>query len=51
MDAKASNSKLTGRIWPEFELIQDFISVLVTCKCDEDPIKNEGTIVFTFSPL
>ena len=41
-----------GRIWPKFELVQDIIVVLVTCKYEEDPIKNEGASVFTtFSPL
>ena len=29
------------------KLIQDFIVVLVTCKNEEDPIKNEGARVFT----
>ena len=39
-------------IWPDFELIQDFIlAVLVTCKFDEDPIKSEVAILRTFSPL
>ena len=48
----ASNSKVTGPIWPEFELILVFVPILVTCKYDEDPIKNEGAIVFsTLSPL
>ena len=28
-------------------LFQDFIVVLVTCKNEEDPIKNEGARVFT----
>ena len=30
-----------------FELVQDFMVVLVTCKNEEDPIKNEGARVFT----
>ena len=39
-------------ILPKFELIQAFIVVLVTCKNEEDPIKNEGTRMLTrFSPL
>ena len=38
---------MTGKIWPEIELVQDFMSVLVTCKCDEDPIKSEGNIHIT----
>ena len=29
----------------KFEPIQDFMSVLVTCKNEEDPIKNEGAPV------
>ena len=33
--------------WPEMELVRDVMPVLVTCKFDEDPIKNEGTIVST----
>ena len=32
---------------PKFELIQAFIHVLLTCKNEEDPIKNEGARVFT----
>ena len=31
----------------KFELIQAFKHVLATCKNEEDPIKNEGTRVFT----
>ena len=39
----------SGRI---FNLIRDVIDVLITCKYEEDPIKNEGARVFTtFSPL
>ena len=35
-----------------FELVRDVMDVLVTCKYEEDPIKNEGAIVLTtFSPL
>ena len=32
-------------IWLEFKLIQYFMPVLVTCKFDDDPIKNTGAIV------
>ena len=28
---------------PKFELIQDFIAVLVTCKNEKDPIKIQST--------
>ena len=41
-----------GPIWPNFELVRDLMDVLVTCKYEEDPIKNEGARVdTTFSPL
>ena len=41
-----------GRIWPNFELIQALIHVLLTCKHEKDPIKNSGENVMTsFSPL
>ena len=32
---------MTNPIRPEFELIRDFMPVLITSKFDEDPIKNE----------
>ena len=34
-------------MWPNFELIQDFIVVLVTYKNEEDPIKTEVASVAT----
>ena len=50
--ARADNSAVGGGIWPKFELIQAFIHVLVTCKNEDDRIKNEGARVFTrFLPL
>ena len=50
--SRADNSAVLGRIWPKFELVRDIMVVLVTCKYEEDPIKNEGASVFTtFSPL
>ena len=39
--SRAPNSKVSDGILPKFELIQAFIVVLVTCKNEEDPIKNE----------
>ena len=37
---------------PKFELIQAFMHVLVTCKNEDDQIKNEGARLFTrFLPL
>ena len=38
--SRAGNSVVSGRIWSNFEVIQDIIVVLVTCK-------NEGTRLFT----
>ena len=50
--SRAANSEVSEGILPKYELIQAFIVVLVTCKNEEDPIKNEGTRVLTrFSPL
>ena len=46
------NSAVLGPIWPNFELVRDVMDFLVTCKYEEDLIKNEGARVFTtFSPL
>ena len=30
--SRAANSVVGGQIWPKFELIQDIMSVLITCK-------------------
>ena len=50
--SRPANSAVLGRIWPKFKLVRDIIDVLVTCKYEEDLIKNEGTRVLTrFSPL
>ena len=50
--SRAANSKVSGGILPKFELIQAFIVAPVTCKNDEDPIKNEGARALTrFSPI
>ena len=40
--SRATTSKVSGGILSKFELIEAFIIVLVTCKNEEDPIKNEG---------
>ena len=34
-------------ILPNFEPIRDFMGILVACKNEEDPIKNEGARVVT----
>ena len=43
----AANSAVLGLIWPNFKLVRDVMDVLVTCKYEEDPIKNEGARVVT----
>ena len=45
--SRAANSEVSSGILPKFEVIQAFIVVLVTCKNEEDPIKNEGARVLT----
>ena len=50
--SREANSAVLGPIWPNFELVRDHMDVLVTCKYEEDPIKNEDARVdTTFSPL
>ena len=39
----------TGRIWPNFELIQALMHVLITCKYEKDPIIASGENVMTLS--
>ena len=41
------SSVVSGRIWPKFELIQDIMHVLITCKYEKDPIKNSRENVMT----
>ena len=49
--SRAANSAVSDEIPPKFKLIQAFMVVLVTCKNEEDPAKNESTRVLTgFSP-
>ena len=40
-------SAVKGRIWPKFELIRDIVVILVTCKNEEDPLKNKDARVVT----
>ena len=37
---RAANSVVSGPIWPKFELVRDFMHVLVTCKYKKDWITN-----------
>ena len=42
----------SGRTWPNFEVIQAFMHVLIACKYEKDQMKNSGENVMTsFSPL
>ena len=42
----------SGRIWPNFELIQAVLHVLIACKYEKDQMKNSVENVMTsFSPL
>ena len=43
--SRAANSSVGSRIWPKFKLCQRLMIVLVTCKNEEDPIKNKGARV------
>ena len=45
--SRAANSTVLGPIWPNFDIVRDVIGVLVTCKYEEDQIKNEGARVVT----
>ena len=38
-DAQRKLTAVHGRIWSNFELVHDFMVVLITCKNEEDPIK------------
>ena len=46
---RTANSTVSGWTWFNFELIliQSFMRVLVSCKNEEDPFKNESAILFT----
>ena len=50
--SRAANSVVSGLIWPNFELVLDFMYVLVTWKYKKDRIKNNREKVETsFSPF
>ena len=46
---KADSSGVGGNMWPKFELIQAFMHDLVTCKNEDDLIKNKGAIKKVFT--
>ena len=45
--SRAANSTVHDWIRRNFNLIRDYIVALVTCKNEEDPIKNRGARVLT----
>ena len=50
--SRAANSAVLGPIWPNFELVPDFIDVLVICKYEEGRSKVKVLEWLTrFSPL
>ena len=40
--SRAANSVVGGQIWLKFELIQDIMHVLITCKFEKDRINSNG---------
>ena len=47
--SRAANSIVSGPIWPKFELVLDFMHVLVTCKYKKDQMKSSREKVETLS--
>ena len=45
--SRAANSVVGGLNWPKFELIQDSMHVLITCKFEKDRINSNGEKVVT----
>ena len=44
---RAASSVVRGRIWPNFILIEALMYVIITCKYEKDPIKNNREKVAT----
>ena len=50
--SRAGNSRVVDGIQPKFKLTPAFMHVFVTCKNEDDSIKNEGArVVTTIFPL
>ena len=47
LDGQGQLTVVGGRVWPKIKLIQAFMVVLVTCKNEEDPFRNEVARVVT----
>ena len=43
--SREANSTVHGWIWSNVEHKRDFMFVLITCKNEKDPVKNEGATV------
>ena len=41
LDLKAANSIVSGSIWPKFELVSEFMQVLITCKYKKESDKKK----------
>ena len=46
-NTKGQITPQSGQIWPKFKLIPDIVVILVTCKNEEDPLKNKDATVAT----
>ena len=44
---RAARSVVRGQIWPNFKLNQGLMYVIITCKYEMDPIKNNREKVAT----
>ena len=50
--SRAADSIVLSLNWLNFKLVRDVIVFLITCKNEQDRIKNEGArVVTTFNPL
>ena len=49
--SRAANFLVSSPIWPKFELVRDFMHVLVTCKYKKDRIKSNGEKVATYKSI
>ena len=45
--SRAANSVVGGQIWQKFELNQDIMHVLISCKFEKDRINSNGEKVVT----
>ena len=48
---RAANSVVCSWIWPNFKLIQALMYVIITCKYEKDPIKNNREKVANYNTI